>query len=197
MILAVIERDLLMMHEDPLFNLLRDADGSAPPLTARRDGLSARVFRGYRRRRIVRSSGAVVLLLIMISSGAVLVQRVETSHIVHTTPAADIQTENPALIALDANVQLHTRTAELLVAGERRRQVIDRSQRSLTRDDALEVIQQQRNRAGLTLISQADRIGADPGRSEDAAEVYRRTIELFPNTPAASIAVRRLAQIKT
>lgn len=187
---------MFMKRDDPIFDLLHKADSSAPP-APRIDDLPRAVFRRHRRRRAVRAASLITCLVLLACSGVFLVQRTQTRQLVIATQPSPIDTRAIELAAIDANIERHVRTADLLVAGEKRRQSRDRTQRSLEREDAIDMIQDQRNRAGLTLVSQGDRLNQQLQRSDDAVEVYRRAVELFPNTPAATIAAERLDRMKT
>lgn len=180
---------------DSLFKLLRDADSAIVPTLD--EDLVRSVYRRHRLRQATRATAAVCLVAAVGIGTALFMQS-------NPTPQPRLVTSQPArvsapdmqLIALEAELDLHTRTADLLLAGERRRQSIQKSQRTLDQEDALDDIQRQRNRAALTLVSQGDRMAAQPERTTEAVEAYRRTIELFPDTSAATIAAERLAQLE-
>jgi hypothetical protein len=127
-------------------------------------------------------------------AGSIFLQH-RTGDIAVTAPSTSDHHAQPLRLASD--VDLHARTADILLAGEKRRASLDRSRLTLSQNDAIDSIQQQRNRTALLLISQADRQGAQSPRDPQAADGYRRTIELFPETPAATIAAERLRQIRT
>ncbi len=182
-----------MKRDDPIFALLHKADASAPQMP-RIEDLPHAVIRRHRCRRIVRSGSLLGCLVVMICAGALFVQQMQSPQLTSTTRPSS---ENLALAALNADVELHARTAKFLVAGEKRRASLDRSRRSIARDDAIDVIQDERNRAGLTLVSHADRMNQQSQRADDAAEIYRRAMVLFPDTAAATIAAQRLEQLKT
>lgn len=48
------------------------------------------------------------------------------------------------------------------------------------------------NRAAMTLVERADALGEQPGQRGTAHELYRQTIELYPDSDAAQTARRRL-----
>ena len=181
---------------DPLHNLLTRADASYAPAPRRVDGLPQRVYRRHRRRQLVRS-GAVMALLLSVALVGVVLQRISVPHVAQleagppTAPQQDV-----ALASLSIDADLHARTADLLRASERRREVMERSLVSLSRTDPRDEIRKQKNQFALTRVSEADRLADHPQRADDAMRIYQQTIELFPGTPAADIAARRLEQLQ-
>ena len=182
---------------DPLHNLLKRADESYAPSAPRRTDLPRRVYRRHRRRQVARST-AVVALLLSVALAGFLLQRVDAPQVVKTrdgSPRAS-QQEDGQLASLGTDADVHARTAELLRASERRRDVIEKSLVSLSRTDPREEIRQQKNQFALTRVSEADRLADHPERAGEAKRIYRQTIELFPGTPAADIAASRLEQLQ-
>lgn len=181
---------------DPLHNLLTRADESLGSPSRRVDDLPRCVYRRHRRRQVMRSSAVVAMLLSVALVGFVL-QRIDAPQVVQgddeMLPATQHDTE---LASLAADADVHARTADLLRASERRRDVMEKSLVSLSRTDPRDEIRRQKNQFALTRVSDADRLADHPQRGDDAAKIYRQTIELFPGTPAADIASRRLAQLQ-
>lgn len=181
---------------DPLRNLLMDADARAATPGRLVPDLPQRVYRRHRRKRIIRS-GALVVLLLSVALSGLLLQRVDTGQMAEgdeaTTqpdfprPGRDVQ-----LVALNVTADVHARTAAMLRAGERRRDSMERSQVSLARIDPTVTVRRERNRFALARVAEADRLAGHPDGVRDAVKIYRRTIELFPDTPAADIAAKRL-----
>ena len=181
---------------DPLHNLLKRADASLESPSRWIDDLPRRVYRRHRRRQITRSS-AVVAMLLSVALVGFFLQRVDAPKVAQgdeDTLAAPQHDTQLALLAADADV--HARTADLLRASERRRDVMEKSLVSLSRTDPRDEIRRQKNQFALTRVSEADRLADHPQRGDDAAKIYRQTIELFPGTPAADIASRRLEQLQ-
>ena len=183
---------------DPLFNLLKHADASDVSVPRAIADLPQRVYRRHRRRQVIRSSAVAALLLSVALSGLVL-QRIDTRQVVIVEPTTQPQQPRPEpeiqFVVLGAAADLHTRTADLLRAGERRRDVMERSQATLSRVDPAVLIRREKNQFALSRVSEADRLSDHPDRADDAIKIYRQTIELFPDTPAANIAAKRLEHI--
>jgi hypothetical protein len=184
---------------DSLHNLLKQADetGASPPPRAV-PGLPQRVYRRHRRKQIARS-GVLAALLLSVALGGLLLQRIDVPELAQLEPTTQPdQTElgpDIQLVALGADADLHARTADLLRARERRRDVMERSQASLARVDPTVLIRREKNQFALARVSEADRLSDHPDRADDAIRIYRQTIELFPDTPAADIAASRLEHI--
>jgi hypothetical protein len=183
---------------DPLHNLLKQAEASDPSPRAIAD-LPRRIYHRHRRKQIVRSS-AVAALLLSVVLGGLLVQRFDTPRMVIVEPTTQPDEPRPGpdlqLAALGADADLHARTADMLCASERRRDSIERSQASLSRVDPAVLIRREKNQFALTRISEADRLSEHPDGADEAIRIYRQTIELFPDTPAANIAAKRLEHIE-
>jgi|SRR5687768_11341452 len=199
------------MERDPLFDLLKHADADTAPQRGSATDLARRVYRRHRRRQVVRTAGVFAVLASVALSGVVL-QRLVTPRpaspeLVTTQPAETDSTpptsapgasqDQIALVALGTAADLHARTADMLTASERRRDAIDRAAEAMSRADPIDVVRQQKNRIALTRVSEADRIADRPGRAGEAMRIYQQTIELFPDTPAADIAARRLENLRT
>lgn len=90
--------------------------------------------------------------------------------------------------SLDAIAQVHERTADLLLRSDRRS-----PKRTARRTVDINNAQQQRDRAALILIYDADRYLRDQ-RPADAIAAYRRTVDLFPQSQWADVARERLKQ---
>jgi hypothetical protein len=59
----------------------------------------------------------------------------------------------------------------------------------------LEKLEQDIDTVALVMVRQADRLAGQPDRRETAVAQYRRTIELFPQSPWAVAARQRLTEI--
>jgi hypothetical protein len=90
--------------------------------------------------------------------------------------------------ALQLDLALHERTVELLET----RKAQPRPRTDPT-DAFLTELKFQRNRAALVLLNDANRARDD--RSPLAVAALRNTVRLFPDTPAAADASRRLREI--
>jgi hypothetical protein len=187
------------VNDDPLRQLLELAD--RPPslvVPARHDqpaDLAASIIRRHARRQwLVRvgTSGVVVAAILIVSS--VLLWRVPESthpHVIAATLTADSKLE---LARLDQQAQVHARTAELLLAGEKRRASQRRAAQRASAADIDDQVLQQRAEAALTIVRSGDRLRTTYQLDDAAAAEYRRAIDLFPETPAAAVAARRLGR---
>jgi hypothetical protein len=173
-----------------LDQLLKDTDAGAivsPPS----EDLPSRVRRAHlhqrRRLRIAQASvGAIVIIAAFLT-----IPRPHTrqTHPVAIKPAPSVPEHFEAeLASLDLTARVHERIADELIANRN-----PRPQRAITRlhDPTLAMLQQQRDRAALLLVYEADqyRKQNDP---QQATAAYQRTIELFPQSHWANIARQRL-----
>jgi hypothetical protein len=161
--------------KDELHQLLLRADARAPTPALDVSRLPSRIRRTARNQRRFVACGLAILALSPLA------------FIDHQSPQPPaITSMQPTMSQLDAD--LHERTAALMQISESRpRQRIDPT------DAFLADLQMQRNRAALVLLRDANRrlSESDPL----AVRALRRTIELFPETPAAADATRCLRQI--
>jgi hypothetical protein len=190
---------------DALYNLLHDADRSAPaaPAHAVRE-LTKRVYRRRQRRRIGRGA-AIAATLVLMAISPLIVQHLRPQQLArHDRPHDDAGaprdrrtgSAQAELASLDTAIARHAQTADLLVAVEKRRATRDKNILLLAREDrTITQVQQQREQAARTLLGEAERLNAHSPGSSEAAQMYRRAIELFPDTSAATVAQRRLQQL--
>ena len=172
--------------DDPLGQLLRDADASVR-LPVAVVGLAQRVRAVRNRKRRVAQVGAAAVVLVAASAMWTVIswknRVVPTLTVSHPSPQTIL-----AQLAIDLDV--HARTAELLMQPSRSRRVVAHPM-TVSND-----VQLQRDRAALILVYEADR-SARENRPGDAIASYRRAIELFPQTHWAEVARRRLRQMQT
>jgi hypothetical protein len=158
---------------DPLRNLLHQADAAAPgpvPLPA---DLAPRICRRARQRRRRRAIVAALGIALPVIVAIVLLFRpspLAQKTLVNTPPAP-----SPALPLSDPSPSLST--APIAVA-------------SLAIDPVADL----RDDAALTMVVIARRRARTLG-PEDAATVYQRTIDLYPDTRWAAIARTELANL--
>ncbi len=184
------------MPREALEQFLRTADATAPAPPALAADLPSRVrHRHYRRRRIKSVAAAAVAIIAL----PLLAMTVFTRH--SSPPPPTIATKPPPtltradLARLDLQAELHAQTAaELLHATTSPADI-----QPGPADDPTAVlahVRQQRDRAALILIYEAEQAARDK-QTHRAAATYRRTIELFPKTYAAAVARERLKEIPT
>jgi hypothetical protein len=188
------------MHDDELLQLLKRADEPAKLAPHALRDLPARVLRRRSRRRVARASAMLMVLLVGSISIVTLLERPEQQRAGLIANVTTLPSEPRAnvLATIDSQIDLHARTAAMLTSIEQSRARSARaSQRDAGREDVLLVNDRARDQAAMLLLQRADRLSNDASDSGAAAKQYRRAIELFPDTPAAAVAQRRLDQIKS
>jgi hypothetical protein len=104
---------------------------------------------------------------------------------------AEIRAE---LASLDADADRHHRSAEeYRLHPPHAVQQIDAAQFA-PNDDVLQRVDEQRERAALTLLHWADHTAAEPVNHDHAREIYSQVARLFPDTSAGRIAASHLTQ---
>jgi hypothetical protein len=166
---------------DTLEQLLRDADSSISIPEIAAEHVSHRLRRKARNQRRVAACGLAMVVLAIASLPFLIVR-----HAPH--PASNTIAVNLTSLQLDA--AMHARIAELVESAERLpRPRVDPS------DAFFGELKMQRNRAALVLLRDATRSLSDSDPLA-AAATLRRTIQLFPDTPAAAAANKQLEQIR-
>ena len=187
------------MARDPLAKLLRDVD-AAQPLRAGADDLVAQVRRRARRGRVARRVAAAGLLMAFggVSFWYASLPSAPSKVIVLTTPPTTATAPAPVDVAelqrelarLNAEAELHERTALLILA-----RVQAAVAPMVAAPDARQALTTQVERSALTLVNRGDSLLHDPGAKAEAAESFKRVLELFPQSQAAALARQRLNQI--
>ena len=201
------------MNDDGLRKLLREADAAAgqPPKVAGDLARRVRVLAARRRRVEFGMSAAAAILL---ATGMTFLMSQSTASrssagrpaIVKGGPAvakgspivpesADIVAEI-ARLDREASVRLAVaRRTEELVREMRERDAAKRTQEVYV--DPVADARREVEKAAYTLVSQADRMCRDMNLCAAAEVNYRRVLELFPETPWATVARQRLDEIKS
>lgn len=166
---------------DELQELLRRADTSAPAPALDTTDLANQIRRTARDQRRLSACGLALLLLLICSPIFMLRdRRVPDAH--------------PAVMTVSTpefDATLHERTAALLIQWEKH----PKSRVDPT-DAFLADLAAQRNQTALLLLHDADHQLRSDNRTA-AVTTLRRTIALFPETPAASRATAQLEQLKS
>ena len=104
---------------------------------------------------------------------------------------------------LEVEARQHQLTAAAMLRLEsrthREEQAADtaaRAQLILARPDAVEELAWRRDRTARILVDRGDNLLHQPGGKPAAAETYKNVVDLFPDTPEASVARDRLGRIK-
>jgi hypothetical protein len=193
------------MSDELLRRLLQQADATAGPPPRIGDHLAARVRgRVLRRRRVAfRLSAAAAIVLaagvtVLMSysptrRGPLAGAGIARSEPV-ATPHGDVRAE---LARLDREAEIRIavarRTAEILT---QRRLAESRTLQQPAIADPVADAQREVEQAAYTLVSQADRMCRDMNLCATAVVNYQRVVELFPETPWATVARQRLEEIK-
>ncbi|MDM8007021.1 MAG: hypothetical protein QUV05_12855, partial [Phycisphaerae bacterium] len=190
--------------DERLRELLREADAAFGGPRVGSADLSLRVrrrARRQRRRRVFGSAAAVVLVLSL--STVAWVNRSG-----HPSPAPrPIVADNslkPVSVA-ELHMQIERLREEIRTGCQAVHEVLERQEveqrlaalREQAEADPLKAVNDQLDRAALTMVYQADRMYHELNLRESAVASYQRTIELFPQTHWAQVAKDRLAELKT
>jgi hypothetical protein len=192
------------VSDDPLKRILQQADVAAgdPPEVA---GDLARRVRALAARRRRVSFGLSVAAAVALAAGMTfLVSRAPTSSERGAGPGI-VQSGQapPDLAEIRAEIERLGREAEMRLAVARRtRELLEQTERSraLKRQhdypDPVARARREVDRAAFVLVSQADRMCRDLDLCDSAAVKYQRVVDLFPETPWATVARQRLDEIK-
>lgn len=163
------------MMTDPLQQLLRNADVEAPRSS---NDVATSVRQRYaKQRRNYRIASAAACLFAVASIAIALSLRREHPQVVAVAP--------PSVASIDDRI--HEMTVAKLTTPKRR------MYRSATPQADLQL---QRDTAALILVYDAEQ-HAKQNRSADAVALYRRAIDLFPQTHWAQVARERLKEMQT
>jgi hypothetical protein len=183
------------MTSDPIGDLLTHADATAGPPQPR-PGLADRVrTQAQRRRTRARvTAGAVAVLAIAGAFPAVRSTLRQRTTDVTSVPANafDAARLRQEITALRQEATAREKVVAAMLAGEAR----GRRPPARSPVDPLQRIRDQQDVAALALVRQADRLYHDLARPQRAAATYERVVELFPQTPWATVARQRLVEIK-
>ncbi|MGE5610228.1 MAG: hypothetical protein ACM359_13320 [Bacillota bacterium] len=183
------------MNEDRIKELLQHADqANTPPAP---QNLAQHVRQRVKQQHQLRIIGATVaILLSCLLTGLYLIQRPHPEHQIARQNPVHRQSIQTELARLEAEAQLHTLVAERMWAMENLTQRTLAAEKTASTLSPLAIIEQQRQRAALIIVDQADRHLLNNNQHQAAAKEYRQAIALFPETHAATLAQRRLEQME-
>jgi hypothetical protein len=115
--------------------------------------------------------------------------RVATSRVEPKTRAVDISALRHEYARLNADADLHQRTAERILARQRSVKPADEVA------DANDALSAQLERSAMTLVNRGDNLLHDPTARAQAVESFKRVLELFPQSRGATLARDRLNQM--
>lgn len=179
------------MTEDKIQDLLRDADRTLGPPIAVSVELSTIRGRARKRQlsRIATSLGAGVVL---IAVGFCALTAVDKSREKERIAALQMQVKR-LQVQTDATLKL----IEEVLESERRQRQLDKLYAELASiPDPLEEIRTQVDETGFILVYQADQMYRELKLIDSASRMYRRVIELFPQSRWAAVARQRLSEIQ-
>lgn len=182
------------MHGKGIRGLLRDADEIAGEPVFWRVG-AARIRRQIRRKRFVLATvPATTAAVVLLATSLWIVRTQRMKPVSETSRIASLE---------DQTRQLQTQTQStlelVLEVLERDRQ--DRQLAALQAELArfphpAKEIEQQADRSAFLLLSRADRLYKESGRTQATIEAYEHVIEYYPNSRWADEARKRLSQIR-
>jgi len=207
------------MNRNTIENLLRDADAAFESSGLPPADLASRVIRRSAQRRAaniaiglavtVAATGAAVTFLHDMRTGPEQDRGKTTGTIASADPPAAFtavaetrQTSGPNALSgrnadrTAAEVRVHQLVVDRLLAAERKRRGLAKSEVLRAKVDPIVQIDRHVEQAAFVIVNQADRKIAKWNLTDSAASDYRRVIELFPKTRWAEVARQRLAGIK-
>lgn len=182
------------MNETQLRELLQQRDraaGHPEPVAVNRATLERRAVR-RRNLRTVGAAGFTVVLLFALWQG-LGGGWTHDRHIYPTEDLARVARLEAEVSRLRADTESLLAMVANLTTRQREREQLAQIQLSIRQIPAPK--QQTRtlvNQAAMTLVERADTLGEQPGQRGTAHELYRQTIQLYPNSDAAQTARRRL-----
>lgn len=202
-------RDTAAGDGDPVVAALYAVDAATPPPPLQA-GLAARVLtRGRRRRQRRRLAGGAALAIVLVASAIAVLGPVRKAGrppvtVATTTKAEPPYAPDPTRLAAELSrasleADMQTAVVRRLRTAERRRMVYARLDRSLAAAGSAQIdpVAAQREQAALTLVHHADRLKSRVERPADALATYQRAVELFPDTPSAHVARRRIENLQS
>jgi hypothetical protein len=191
------------MSDERLQQLLREADEAfGGPLTGPAD-LGARVRRRARRQRRVRVVGSAAVCVVVLIAGSIALVRGSggASSIERPMPGAGVP---PSVSIAEVQARIEQLSEEVRTGCEALQEALrnEEAEQRLTtlrkqaEANPLTEVDEQIDRAALTMVYQADRMYRELNLRDSAIASYERTVELFPRTHWAQVAKERLTEIK-
>ena len=174
------------METDRLEHLLQDTDAIAP-LPAVPSGLAIRVRRRAAQRTMNERIAAVLVISLGIASIMLWSTQRPRTPVVYQLPSSPH--DEPA------DIRTHERLAMELIRLRRESRAAAVARAALLEPDAVQQINEARERAALVLLGDANRLARSPSQREDATDNYRQVIRLFPHTFAAVQAEQALQEL--
>ena len=178
---------------DPIHDLLCEADASVAPPRRIEDLADAARRTAGARQRIRSVSGAVVVLLL--GASLVFVSFKDRRGVVadsHAMTPQQIEQARRDLAELDQQAQYHERLAQRIAEREPGRRPAARERAGWI--DASRV-RRDLDEAAFSIVYQGDRLARQPDLATPAADLYRQVIADFPGSSWAPVARERLARL--
>lgn len=196
------------MEEQTLARLLHRADEPTPPgdnvvvVADRVRGEFAK--RRTRRRRGKLAAAALVLLTTSVAVWSQFDQN-RGPHIpnrIATTESKQPKPESPStrsyeevmaeIERLDAEADMHLQAARMIRTALAEQRAERELREQLRKGDPIDWIHEQQNRTALAMLMRAERLSQQPNSQAEVEATYQEIINLFPSTPTAELARRRL-----
>lgn len=184
------------MPVDQLQDLLRRADAEAGPPPRLPSDLPARVLsRARRAQERTGLAGSVAAALLLAIGVATFLRATAPSEPAAVEAVERRLTADVAALEreADSRATVARRFAELRTRDER----LAALQAAAARPDPVQRAEQEVDQTAFVLLQQGDHLYRDLGLKEPAADSYRRTARLFPQTRWAGLANERLTEMET
>jgi len=192
------------MTDDPIRELLQEADRLAGPAPTGPEDLAARVRLSARRRRMAAATSLVALLVAaaLVVGGMLLreapEQKPDIAEVAEgqpTTPDAEkLQAE---IDRLQREIDLRRAIVNHLVLRERLRDAQARLDRLVSGPSVAERLRREEDRVAFDVARRAHRLEQLLGRTDLAVEAYGHVVRLFPTTIWARVAQERVRTLKS
>jgi hypothetical protein len=173
------------VETDRLEQMLQDADASAPPPV-----VESGLVIGVRRRAAQRTMNERIAAVLLISLGVAGILMWSTQR--PRTPVV-YQLPSPSHDE-PADIRTHERFAMELIRLRRESHAAAAARAALLEPDAVQQIDDAREKAALVLLGDANRLARSPSRRDEAPDNYRQVIRLFPHTYGAAQAEQELQE---
>lgn len=172
---------------DVLEELLRSTDAANPPPARTCDVVPAVKRRRSQRRRVRVATASFTSAALLVAAAVALLREPPRPR---PAPLAVAPMTPPIELNPETRVRIHEMTIQALQARRAQRRSAERIAAVASTPSPREL----RDRAALILIYDAEQ-HRRARRRDDAVAAYRRTIDLFPQSPWADVARQRLKQI--
>jgi hypothetical protein len=192
------------MKSDPVRAWLQEADEAAGPLPAVPADLAARVRRAAAlrsgRQRTCGVAAAILLACGLLATWPRPAQEPPAQADRPVAGAAPAPVPDAALLAklqqLDAEAEMWLFVARKADEYRQARQAARPAAALPEVPDVVARTRRELDQAALTLVQQADRMCRELHQCQTAAVRYRRVVDLFPDSPWATVARQRLDELK-